>query len=75
MYNNQIDQAKILVQRLERLSADSMWAHRASGLRAALDKELEKVTTGGESGSGKLQILIRSGFEILEKAAGEIPES
>ena len=75
MNSDPITQAKILVERLERLSADSLWAHRASGLRAALDKEMEKVTTGEESVSGKLQFLIRSGFEILEKAAGEIPES
>ena len=75
MNGDPITRAEILVERLERLSADSGWAHRASGVRAALAKEMERVTAGEESESGKLQFLILLGFEILEKAAGEIPES
>lgn len=38
-----LQQAKILVERLARLSADSVWARRASGLRASLDKKLDKL--------------------------------
>ena len=32
----QIDLARMLVARLERLSADSYWAHQASGVRGSL---------------------------------------
>ena len=68
-----IFQAKILVQRLERLSADSIWAHRASGLRAALDKSLARIQVGGDYNPGDLETLIQRGFYTLEKAAQEIP--
>ena len=39
--NTHIDQALLLISRLERLSADSYWAHRASGLRGALLRSLD----------------------------------
>lgn len=67
-----IPQARILVQRLERLSADSVWAHRASGLRASLDKFLAGIDTRSYD-PGKLEALVQQGFDILEKAAQEIP--
>jgi len=62
-------QAKTLVQRLGRLSADSTWAHRASGVRAALDKLLNQGSTNAQ----QLEKLIQLGFEVLEKAAQRIP--
>ena len=75
MKNNQILQAEILLRRLERLSADSVWAHKASGLRAALDKTLTRVEEGEETAKDDLSVLIQAGFNILEKAAQEIPDS
>ena len=75
MRNIQIIQAEILVRRLERLSVDSVWAHKASGLRAALDKALTRVEKGEETAKKDLSVLIRAGFDILEKAAQEIPDS
>jgi hypothetical protein len=69
--NPQLTLARLLVSRLERLSADSFWAHRASGLRGSLLRHLE---TGGEDQSGVLDPLIRRGFEILEEAAKELDE-
>jgi len=66
-------QAKILVHRLERLTADSVWAHRASGLRASLDKYL--ATTRDNPDMKKLESLIQEGFNILENAARDIPAS
>jgi len=65
-------QARILVQRLGRLSADSIWAHRASGLRASLDKLLSRIE-GGTCEGKQLEILLQQGFDILEKAAEVIP--
>lgn len=40
---NQIMSARQLVSRLERLSADSIWARRASGYRASLLKSIETL--------------------------------
>ncbi|MBE9523748.1 MAG: hypothetical protein IMY76_01530 [Chloroflexi bacterium] len=62
-------QAALLVRRLARLSADSTWARRASGVRAAIDKALSKTN---EQNSTHLGSLIESGFALLENAAREI---
>lgn len=59
--------AEDLLDRLGRLSADSKWAHRASGVRAALDKALSKG-----SSDEHLRDLIRLGFRILEAAARDL---
>lgn len=61
--------AKFLLDRLERISADSSWAHQASGIRSALSKKL----AGGDYKEEDLKALIEPGFQILENAAGEIP--
>jgi hypothetical protein len=61
---------------LERLSADSVWAHRASGLRGSLLKALDNLETRQPTPAemSELNRLIQIGFEILEKAAREIRE-
>jgi hypothetical protein len=69
----QLLQAKILVDRLARLSADSTWARRASGLRASLDKAVDQIEAGHSIDIPHFDHLIDLGFEILEKAAEEIP--
>jgi hypothetical protein len=69
----QMLQAKILVERLARLSADSIWARRASGLRASIDKVVGQVESGKEVDWEHFDHLVALGFEILEKAAEEIP--
>jgi hypothetical protein len=65
-------QARLLAQRLERLSADSRWARRASGLRGALLRSLEALESGQAEEIPGLDDLIRKGFVILERAAREI---
>jgi len=62
--------AQFLLYRLERISADSNWAHRASGVRASLAKTLADQ----DISISRIDGLIESGFAILEKAAQEIPE-
>jgi len=64
--------ARLLVQRLGRLSADSVWAHRASGVRASLDKFLTRLEAG-LADVDQLAPLLQRGTEILEKAAQTIP--
>jgi hypothetical protein len=62
-----LELARVLIARLERLSADSYWAHRASGIRGSLLRWVED----GEGDAGQGGDLIKSGFVILEKAARE----
>jgi hypothetical protein len=78
--------ARLLAVRLERLSADSLWARRASGLRGALLRHLEQYETAsstpvnqeGQPASqsaeqvAELAQIVAHGFAILRKAAQEI---
>lgn len=59
------------IARLERLSADSQWAHKASGLRGALLRCLAQVEEG-QSPAACLEQLVAQGFEIVENAAREM---
>jgi metal-responsive CopG/Arc/MetJ family transcriptional regulator len=71
LQRQEIELCRQLVERLERLSADSAYAHRASGVKGSLLRYLEGEA-GDEEGSEELERLMAMGFEILEKAAGEI---
>jgi hypothetical protein len=62
---------RLLLARLERISVDSYWAHRASGVRGALTKLLEQVEMGETVDLVSLQTNLRIGFEILKRAAEE----
>lgn len=62
--------SRLLLDRLERISADSAWAHQASGVRASLAKCLAREFCDPR----EIEDLLLLGFQILEKAAGEIPE-
>jgi len=59
----------LLLTRLERISVDSYWAHRASGVRGELLRALEKMENGSQNSDS--DILITKGFEILNEAAKE----
>ena len=61
---------RLLLDRLERISADSAWAHQASGVRASLAKCLIREDSDPE----EIENLLLLGYQILEKAASEIPE-
>ncbi|MBK7453841.1 MAG: hypothetical protein IPJ46_09030 [Anaerolineales bacterium] len=65
------DQLKLVLARLERISADSVWAHRASGVRGALLRMLDKLENGRPVHSSNLKRLIELGFFILEQSARE----
>ena len=74
-----IEQAHLLIYRLERLSADSIWAHRSSGYRGSLLKLLEKSETTlindenqlSTSELEHLRELVDIGYQLLENAARE----
>ena len=63
----QRDLIEMLVARLERLSADSYWAHQASGVRGSLLRLIENDSLE----SSQVTILVEKGFSFLEKAARE----
>ncbi len=63
--------SRLLLARLERISVDSYWAHRASGVRGALTKILGKIETGETVDPDSLRQILAAGFEILERAAEE----
>ena len=71
--NQQLDLLRLLVSRLERLSVDSRWARRASGLRGNIIKVLDEAENGVNS-SKRLDLLIGHSFEILHQAAYDIPD-
>ncbi|MDQ3005540.1 MAG: hypothetical protein M3R47_09185 [Chloroflexota bacterium] len=58
----------LLLERLERISVDSYWAHRASGVRGALIRSLEAQENPDIQ---TLESLSKLGFQILERAARE----
>ncbi len=62
-----LDLAKMLIARLERMSADSYWARQASGVRGSL----LKLDENGELETEQGLKLIEQGFDFLEKAARE----
>ena len=62
---------RLLLARLERISVDSYWAHRASGIRGSLLRALEKLEEGQPFQRSRLEALLAQGFDILEKAAIE----
>ena len=72
-----LKQARTLTARLERLSADSYWAHRASGLRGSLLRSIESIENGPPpeeraTAFQRLEGLIERAFIILTNAAREI---
>jgi len=72
--NTDIELLRLLAERLERLSADSLWARRASGLRGNIVKVLEEIDAGRDVPPERLSPLIQRAFEILKHAAQEIPD-
>lgn len=74
MSNNDIELLRMLAERLERLSVDSIWARRASGLRGNIVKLLHEFEAGQAIEPARLSLLIKNAFEILRRAAKEIPD-
>lgn len=75
--SEQLDQTallRLLISRLERLSADSHWARRANGLRGNIVKMLEEADSGQEVAAARLDLLTEAAFDILRRAAQEIPD-
>jgi hypothetical protein len=82
MTPNQSDEPSALLERaemalhyLERLSADSPWAHRASGLRGSLWAALQAVADQRDADFfTRLEKRVELAYWMLENAAREIPD-
>jgi hypothetical protein len=73
--NRDLELVKRLVDRLEHLSADSTYAHRASGLRGSLLRYIAHIDAGERltnEDQSRLDELTAYGYEIIELAAKEI---
>jgi hypothetical protein len=75
-----LSQAREIVRRLERISADSTWAHLSSGVRGALWRSIEQLERSlrgkarfGRKELSEMDTLIDQAFEMLTSAAKEIP--
>ncbi len=69
-----IRSATLLVTRLERLSADSYWAHQASGVRGSLLRLVEHYERSAQLSQVELRQLKESlalGYRLLNLAAKE----
>ena len=73
-----LSQANQLIARLERISADSVWAHRSSGYRGSLlkwiehtEKCLSNAVALDPSEMEHFEILMEIGLRLLENAARE----
>lgn len=69
--NEPLRTLQFLLSRLERISADSAVAYRASGVRGAMLRVVEKLETGRPVPSQGVRRLIESGYALLQKAAEE----
>ena len=80
-----VKQGKLIIPRLEKITPDSSWAHKASGCRGSLIRmlELQGESSGSRTNAGHDSIQMNDGdltvlrnalersFEILEGAAVE----
>ena len=62
---------QFLLSRLERISADSAVAYRASGVRGAMLRVVEKIEEGQPISSHDVKRLTESAYLLLQKAARE----
>ena len=65
------DLLRLLLHRLERVSVDSHWAHRAGGIRGSLLDALDQLEAGNPVSEKQTQQIMEQGFRILQKAAEE----
>jgi hypothetical protein len=72
MTDELIDTLQFLLSRLERISADSVVAHRASGVRGAMLRAVDDHEKGQTPNEQLLKRLADAGYYLLNKAAQEI---
>ncbi|HSB01670.1 MAG TPA: hypothetical protein VLE49_13550 [Anaerolineales bacterium] len=68
---NELRVTSMLIERLEHIPADSIWAHRASGIRRQLWRILEQSEGDQSVNSQTIRQSYESAFHILSEAAPE----
>ena len=61
----------MLLARLERISADSVTAHRASGIRGGMLRVIDQLEKQEEVSEYVMKRLVESGYLLLQRAAEE----
>ncbi|MGQ9833196.1 MAG: hypothetical protein ACUVRJ_05285 [Candidatus Villigracilaceae bacterium] len=74
MDRDSLELLRLLADRLEHLSVDSIWSRRASGLRGNVNRVIDESANSQQIDPQRVNLLIERCFEILEKAAREIPD-
>ena len=59
----------MLTERLERISVDSVWAHRASGVRGSLLRLLDEGEKGHQPDPKTVSLVVTTAMYILTQAA------
>jgi len=62
---------RMLLARLERISADSVTAHRASGVRGAMLRAIDQLEKRERVPDYEVKRLLESGYLLLQRAAKE----
>ena len=62
---------QFLLARLERISADSVTAHHASGVRGAMLRVIDQLERQEKISENEMKRLIESGYSLLQRAAKE----
>lgn len=63
---------RLLLARLERISADSVTAHRASGIRGGMLRTIDQLEKREQVPAYTVKRLIERGYILLERAAEEM---
>jgi hypothetical protein len=71
MTDESIRTLRLLLARLERISADSVTAHRASGVRGAMLRMLDQLEKGVLVSGQEMSRLFEHGYSLLQRAAEE----
>ncbi|MBM3125126.1 MAG: hypothetical protein FJZ87_08615 [Chloroflexi bacterium] len=66
-----LERIHLLLDRLERIPADSRVAHQASGIRGTLLRVLAALESGSQIQNPRYHQLLELGFHILDRAARE----
>jgi len=62
---------RMLLARLERISADTVTAHRASGVRGAMLRAIDQLEKREQVPDHEVKRLLESGYLLLQRAAKE----
>jgi hypothetical protein len=68
-WEKKLKQVELLVNRLDRLSSDSIWAHRASGIRGSLLEVKDQLASRNWAVSEELDNILDQGYFVLGQAA------